>query len=148
MKLGRPSVITLSVLQKLEWAFKLGATDKEACNEGGISAQTLYNYQAQNPDFLEQKEAWKSSPIFKARKSVVEGLERNPNLALKYLEKKLPEEFGKRTELQLKRDSPSSAELVNMIELRNKLIREKQLLAIPRGAFLQLEQQLATEDRV
>lgn len=93
--IGRPKAITSVVLQKLEWAFKLGASDKEACNEAKIAPQTLYNYQAENPDFLEQKEAWKSTPVFRARKTVVEHLARDPHFALKYLERRLPDEFGK-----------------------------------------------------
>lgn len=91
--------MTNSVLQKLEWAFKLGASDREACNEANIAPQTLYNYQAANPDFLEQKAAWKSTPNFRARKAVVDALSRDPHLALKYLEKRVPEEFGKEQKL-------------------------------------------------
>ena len=124
---GRPKVIGNTVLQKLEWAFKLGASDREACNEAGISPQTLYNYQAKNPDFLEQKEAWKSTPVFRARKALVERLESDPHLALKYLEKKLPEEFGRRTEVQMTQShSLDVVALVQSIEDRNKAIRLKE----------------------
>ncbi len=125
MNTGRPKIINNHILQKLEWAFKLGATDREACNEAVISPQTLYNYQAKNPDFLEQKDAWKSSPIFKARKTVVEHLETDPNLALKYLEKKLPEEFGKRVVAEVIQGNPatmSPEDLAAWIEARNAKI--------------------------
>ena len=98
-KIGRKSSMNLRVLQKLEWSFKLGCSDREACNEAKIAPQTLYNYQLKNPSFLEQKVAWKSVPTFKARKAVINAFEKNPLLALRYLEKKLPKEFGYKTEI-------------------------------------------------
>ena len=123
---GRPAKMTPFTLQKLEWAFKLGATDREACNEAKISPQTLYNYQLKNPTFLEQKEAWKSTSIFRARRAVIEGLDKDPNLALKYLEKKLPEEFGRKSEVGVKAIQPLDiVSLVRDIEARNKAIRER-----------------------
>lgn len=123
-KFGRPTAITEQTLQKLEWAFKLGATDKEACNNAGISPQTLYNYQLKNPDFLEQKEAFKATPVFKARKALVDALGSDPYLALKYLEKKLPEEFGRKSEFKVETKPPVDiATLVKEIEERNKAIR-------------------------
>lgn len=97
-KIGRPTSLTSQTLQKLEWAFRLGASDREACSVANISPQTLYNHQLKNPEFLEQKEAWKSDPIIKARKTVVEALSYDPYLALKYLEKKLPEEFSRKVD--------------------------------------------------
>ncbi len=116
--------MNFSALQKLEWAFKLGATDREACNEAGISQQTLYNYQAKNGDFLEQKELWKSTSVFKARKAVVDRLEADPYLSLKYLEKKLPSEFGNKTELAIKKQPTIDVvALVRDIEERNARLR-------------------------
>jgi hypothetical protein len=121
---GRPVVINTQILQKLEFAFKLGASDKEACVEAGISPQTLYNYQSKNPDFLEHKEAWKSTPVLKARKAVIDGFDTNPTLALKYLEKKLPEEFGAHGGIHINVNQlMTPADLVMMIEERNKKIR-------------------------
>ncbi len=91
---GRPTVMTPEVLNKLQLAFCIDATDKEACAFAGISEKTLYNYQRKNPDFLQQKQAWKSMMILKARQSVFNAIGENPRLALQYLTKKLPEEFG------------------------------------------------------
>ena len=95
--MGRPVAITNSVLQKLEMAFKIGATDREACITAEIAPQTLYNYQARNPHFLEQKEGWKTSLVLTARMVIVRHLERgDKDVAMRYLEKKCPEEFGRR----------------------------------------------------
>jgi hypothetical protein len=98
-KMGRPTVVTPEVLLKLEQAFSYGATDLEACGYAKISKSTLYYYQQDNPDFLERKEELKSKPILKARRVVIQSLETDPHLALKFLERKKKDEFGLRHEL-------------------------------------------------
>lgn len=50
---GRPTVMTAEVIRKLHEAFCVGATDIEACSFAEIAPQTLYNFQKENPDFLE-----------------------------------------------------------------------------------------------
>ena len=54
-----------------------------------------------NPEFIDRKEQLKENPVYKARKSVVDALEANPELALKYLERKRKEEFSPRSEHDL-----------------------------------------------
>lgn len=122
---GRKSVMTPAILNKLEYAFRLGCTDREACIEANISPQTLYNYQSSNPEFLEQKEVWKADTILQARKTIVGRLSEDANLAMKYLEKKLPEEFGVNQRLSVGVTSVqmTPADLVQMIEERNAKIR-------------------------
>lgn len=95
---GRPPKIDQNIVNKLEEAFLLGCSDLEACFAAGISKQTLYNYQAKNPEFVARKEQLKENPIYLARKSVVESVSDDPNLALKYLERKKKKEFALRTE--------------------------------------------------
>lgn len=92
--MGRPTVMTDLVLKKLEEAFAWGCSDKEACFYADISEKTLYNYQEKNEDFLHRKELLKERPVLLARKAVVENLENNPNLALKFLERRVPMEFN------------------------------------------------------
>ena len=98
--MARPTVMTDDVLQKLEGAFLIGCTDIEACFIADIAPQTLYNYQKDRPEFLERKEALKSSPIYIARKSVVDKMAEDGDLALKYLERKAKAEFSTKTETQ------------------------------------------------
>jgi len=92
---GRPSRITQGVLAKLEVAFSLGCSDREACSFAGINPATLYRYQNKNPEFSERKEGLKTCPTLIARFSVIKGFSKNPLLALRYLERKCPEEFGR-----------------------------------------------------
>lgn len=96
--MGRPTVMTESVVNKLIEVFAIGGTDEEACYYADISKQTLYDYQKIHPDFVDRKEALKERPILKARQTVVKALD-DPNYAFKYLEKKRKKEFGVSLEL-------------------------------------------------
>lgn len=95
---GRPTKMDELTVKKLEEAFLLGCSDLEACLVADISKQTLYTYQSKHPEFTDRKEMLKKTPIYKARKCVVEACEENPDLALKYLERKNKKEFSLRTE--------------------------------------------------
>lgn len=92
-KIGRPTVMTAETLNKLEQAFAIGCTDEEACVFADISRQTMYAYISENPEFSDKKEALKKKPILKAKNTVVKNLD-NPDMALKYLERKCKNEFS------------------------------------------------------
>lgn len=99
---GRPPVIDKACLNKLEEAFSLGCTDLEACFYANISSQTLYNYQKNNPEFLERKEALKEQPVLKARKVVVDAIDSGDKQTSQwYLERKNKAEFSTRSDLKL-----------------------------------------------
>lgn len=89
----RPTKITEVVVKKLEEAFALGCSDEEACIYANICKQTLYNFQEKNQEFLDRKELLKSKPILGARQAIIKSFNSNPNLALKYLERRKPDEF-------------------------------------------------------
>jgi len=132
---GRPTIIKDSILQKLEYVFAIGGSDKEACFYANISNQTLYNYQSKNPKFIERKEALKNSPTLKARETVVASLETTRD-AQWYLERKEKSEFSTQTEqktttLELKGDIKDFAKLMGITtnlneEQRKALIRPDQ----------------------
>ncbi len=69
---GRPTVMDENTLQLLEGYFADGASDKLACFLANISESTLYNYQNDNPEFLERKEFLKDQVKFQARKNIRE----------------------------------------------------------------------------
>ena len=83
-----------TVLQKLEYVFAMGGTDEEACIYADISSSALYDYQRANPEFLERKRLFKAKPILKARQTLMRGIETDPKIAIWFLTKKLPIEFG------------------------------------------------------
>lgn len=95
---GRPTIMTQEAIQKLEQAFALGCTDLEACLFADISKSTLYNYQNENPEFVERKEVLKENPILQARESVIKHMAEDGNLAMKFLERKRKDEFSLRNE--------------------------------------------------
>lgn len=95
---GRPTIMTPELVQKLEYAFALGCSDEEACFYADIAKQTLYSYQEKNPEFADRKAALKTRPIFLARETLIKGIQRDPDLALKMLERKNKAEFSLRSE--------------------------------------------------
>lgn len=99
-KLGRPTVMTEAVLNKLEEVFAIGGSDEEACFYADISKQTLYDYQKNNPEFIDRKEALKERPILKARQVIVKSLD-NPEHSKWYLERKKKKEFSPRIEQEV-----------------------------------------------
>lgn len=96
---GKPTIMTEKVLNLLETAFAVGATDREACFFAGISHQTLYNYQEAHPEYVDRKEDLKERPILTARMTLVAAVKTDPEMALKYLERKNKKEFSSRSEL-------------------------------------------------
>ncbi len=99
-------MMTKEIIDKLEYVFSLGGTDKEACFYAGISHQTLYDYQNLHPEFIERKEALKENPILKARKTVVEKLEENYSNAMDYLKRKKKDEFSEKHEIEVEGEIP------------------------------------------
>ena len=98
--IGRPTKVDEMALKKLSEAFLIGATDEEACLYADISTTTLYNYQKENPEYLEKKRAWKHNPFMKARTTVYKGLDQAP-VAQWYLERKKSDEFGQKDKKEL-----------------------------------------------
>lgn len=113
---GRPSVMTQETINKLEQAFAMGCSDREACLFADISTQPLYDYQIEHPEFAERKKLLKSKPIMLARQTVIkavagspavydkdrnlirEEVKADPDLAFRYLERKARDEFATRVE--------------------------------------------------
>lgn len=84
---------------KLEQAFAIGCTDKEACIYAGITPDQLYYYTSTvNPQFQVIKEELKEKPILKARQTIVKGLDQADN-AKWFLERKMKKEFASRSEI-------------------------------------------------
>jgi hypothetical protein len=96
---GRPTIFMKDVLDKLEYVFTLGGTDKEACLYANVSPAALYKYQEKNREFEEGKEMLKEAPVLAAPESIIKHLRRNPGLALKYLERRKRDEFAQYNEM-------------------------------------------------
>lgn len=103
--MARPTKMTPDTLEKLRHAFDIGATDEEACASAEIVPATLYNYQNEHPEFLEEKTRRKEKPILRARQVIVDSLE-DPKNAQWYLERKKKDEFSLRQEMTGKDGEP------------------------------------------
>ena len=102
-KYGRPTVVTESVLQKLEEAFSIGCSDREACVYANISERTLYYYQDSNPDFLQRKQLLKEKVVLLARQTVAKAIQNGDEKSAQWLlERKKRKEFAVRTQMELK----------------------------------------------
>ena len=98
-KVGRPSVMTKEVVEKLEWAFRRGFNDEEASFHAGIDKGTLYNYCHDNPDFSTRKEMLKRCLVVRSKELLAESIEGGDvNNGKWLLERKAKDEFSIRTE--------------------------------------------------
>lgn len=89
--------MTPEIISKLEEVYAIGGSDGEACFYAGIGKSTLYQYQKDNPEFQERKQALQERPILKARQTIVQALS-DADHAKWYLERKKKIEFSQRTE--------------------------------------------------
>lgn len=92
--MGRPRVIDPSTVVLLEEAFAIGASVIEACSFAEISTSVYYDWLKINPDFVDRAKQLQANPVLRARKSVYEGMKYDGELALKFLERKVPDEFS------------------------------------------------------
>lgn len=97
---GRPTSMTPETIQKLETAFAYGCTDIESCLFADIASPTLWAYEKKHPEFTNRKQALKNKPFLIARKSIIEGMHQDPDLALRYMERKKKDEFSLRQEVE------------------------------------------------
>ncbi|MFA7133057.1 MAG: hypothetical protein WC108_07135 [Bacteroidales bacterium] len=95
---GRPSKMTKEVVKKLEEAFALDATVVEACFYANISRETFYNWMKADNKLCDRLEELRANPVLTARKTVVKSIEVDPDMAMKYLERKRKKEFSTRIE--------------------------------------------------
>ncbi len=82
------------VIQKLEMAWAVDASDAEASLYADISPAALSAYLKKHPKVSERKEALKNQPRLKAKITVVGALTSDSVIALKYLERRAPKEFA------------------------------------------------------
>lgn len=111
---GRPTIMTPETISKLEEAFANGAADLEACFYAGIGKTTLYNYQNDNPEFVDRKEGLRAMVKYQARKNITESI-RNGDLENSkwYAERKIRNEFATREEHTGAFGEPITIKIIN-----------------------------------
>ena len=68
----------------------------EACSYAKISTVCYYENIKKDPELANEFKQLRDKPVLAARKSVVNGMKKDPALALKYLERKRNNEFNTR----------------------------------------------------
>lgn len=112
---GRPTVVTEEVLQKLESSYSLGCSDLEACVFAGISKSTLYKYLDEHPEFSERRELLKEKQVLKARSVIAEAINnKDKEIAKWYLERKKKLEFSARIENTGANGEPLAPPIINI----------------------------------
>ena len=94
----RKPTITEEVVKKLEYAFAMDCTVWEACLYAWCSRETYYNYLKANPKMVDRFEQLREQPVLTARTTVVKAIGNDPDMAMKYLERKRKKEFSPRIE--------------------------------------------------
>ncbi len=102
-------------ITKLEQAWSIGCSDAEAALIADISTASLSRFLTAHPLIAERKEKLKNKPNIKARQEVVKGLDNDKEFSLKYLERKMPEEFAPQSRVEHKADNESLNQLVSGI---------------------------------
>lgn len=88
------SKFSKDVVLKLETAFSYDCTIAEACLYAGISVSAYYVNVTKKPELKERFDLLRNTPVLHARQAVVKSFNTDPNLALRYLERKRREEFS------------------------------------------------------
>ena len=132
---GRPTVMTPEIIDKLEYVFAFGGTDKEACLFAGLGMETLYNYQRNHPEFAEQKDLLKSNPILLARMTLVKELG-NIETAKWFLTRKRRNEFTEKP-----KEEPPAPSSVN-VAVFNDTIDEAKIQRLVTGLAERIEERL------
>lgn len=99
-EVGRPTVMTPEVVNKLEQGFTMGFTDEEACLYANISKQTLYDYCKRVEGYTDRKEELKNHPKLLAKVNLYNALKDNKKIedSKWYLERR-DKEFKQKTDI-------------------------------------------------
>lgn len=114
-----------SIITKLEEIWALGASDKEAAFFAHITPMSLSRFLHSHPKISLRKQALLNSPILKARRALVGALD-NPEYALKFLERKLPDEFGFKQKIEHKGQIMSLSQIIQIVNGNNGNDNNKQ----------------------
>ena len=88
-------------VERLVTGYKLDCKPAELRILAGISKDQLEYFKEQHPEFSSVLEDLRKVPTIKARTSLVRALESDPNLALKYMERKEADEFKEQKQVDV-----------------------------------------------
>lgn len=96
--LGRPTEKTPEVIRKIEEAAALDCSMEEIAFFANIHRATLYRWIKDDKDLSDRITELRQSPFLKARKTIVDSLDK-PQYAIEYMKRKKKAEFSERQEM-------------------------------------------------
>ena len=100
---GRPTIMTLETVSKLENAFAEGFNITHACGIAEITRETYYDYIRKNPKFLDKIEWLRSKPYIKSVLQINKAIELGDLPTCRwYAERRGKDDFSLRNELTAK----------------------------------------------
>jgi hypothetical protein len=114
---------TKECLEKLDYAFSIDASIREACYYADISEAIYYHWVKNDPKLLERFNRLKNKPVLKARQNIANNLNEGDILTSKwYLERKVKKEFGQN--LDIVSDGKQINTVASMVELAQQKEKE------------------------
>lgn len=90
--------MTPETLNKLEYAFRQGLSDRESCLYADISPQTLYNYCKEHPDYLDRKELLKEQVKMRAKENIAKAVDEGNLETSKWYTERKDKDFNPKLE--------------------------------------------------
>ncbi len=92
-------------VESLIQGFKMDCRVRECLVLAGITEDQLKYFREKHPEFSTVLEALRSVTITQARLSLIRDMQKDGHLALKYLERKAPDEFKEKKEIEIEKPS-------------------------------------------
>jgi len=106
--------LTEDTVNKLEYAFSIGADVSAACYYANISRQTYYNWEKSNTELKDKFDRLKEKPVLESYKNTAEKISAGDvEISKWYLERKRKDEFSTREEHENKEVEKFIDELEN-----------------------------------
>lgn len=136
---GRPTKMTKQVLAKLESAFKVGATDQQACGFAGISVDTLYRFERKFEDFRKLKDTWKQDIVLQSRMVVAEAITKQKSVpdAWSMLRAKEKGEFAEQRNIKIEEERTITVEMLEQAARGGTTVQDIKVTAVREEALLE-----------
>jgi len=100
-RIGRPTKMTEDIVGKIEEAASYDCSVSEICLFANICRDTYYEWIKKDKQLSDRITALRNTPVLIARQELIKSFKSDGKLALEYLERKLPNEFGKTEKIKL-----------------------------------------------
>lgn len=90
--------LTTAVINRLHEGFLCGLTITQACIYAGICRDTYYEWMKKRPALAKKMELAQLNPFLAAKRTIMQNMG-NPDVAKWYLERKSPDEFSTKQEV-------------------------------------------------